>query len=242
MKFPGLKTSLIVILFFSFTLASFATEKGRPYYEKKGFVLWEIKTEDKIIALTFDDGPHSTYTPQILDLLSLYDAKATFFVIGERAEKYPEILFRELEEGHEIANHTYTHPFRISPEQLKKELDKTNKLIYDITGINSALYRPVGGSYNEQIINTAVEGGYKVIMWSWHQDTKDWKMPGTKNIINTVLNGTTPGNIILFHDAGGDRSQTVEALKVILPELKKQGYKFVTVSELMNQNPVEVHK
>ncbi len=242
MKFPGLKTSLIVILFFSFTLASFATEKGRPYYEKKGFVLWEIKTEDKIIALTFDDGPHSTYTPQILDLLSQYDAKATFFVIGERAEKYPEILFRELEEGHEIANHTYTHPFRISPEQLKKELDKTNKLIYDITGINSALYRPVGGSYNEQIINTAVEGGYKVIMWSWHQDTKDWKMPGTKNIINTVLNGTTPGNIILFHDAGGDRSQTVEALKVILPELKKQGYEFVTVSELMNQNPVEVHK
>ena len=70
MNFPGLKTSLIVILFFSFTLASFATEKGRPYYEKKGFVLWEIKTEDKIIALTFDDGPHSTYTPQILDLLS----------------------------------------------------------------------------------------------------------------------------------------------------------------------------
>ena len=136
MKFPGLKTSLIVILFFSFTLASFATEKGRPYYEKKGFVLWEIKTEDKIIALTFDDGPHSTYTPQILDLLSQYDAKATFFVIGERAEKFPEILFRELEEGHEIANHTYTHPFRISPEQLKKELDKTNELIYDITGIN----------------------------------------------------------------------------------------------------------
>ena len=79
-------------------------------------------------------------------------------------------------------------------------------------------------------------------MWSWHQDTKDWKMPGTKNIINTVLNGATPGNIILFHDAGGDRSQTVEALKVILPELKKQGFEFVTVSELMNQNPVEVHK
>ncbi|MFC5590672.1 polysaccharide deacetylase family protein [Sporosarcina soli] len=242
MKFPGLKTSLVIILFFSFALASFATEKGRPYYEKKGFVLWEIKTEDKVIALTFDDGPHSTYTPQILDLLSLYDAKATFFVVGERAEKHPEIILREIEDGHEIANHTYTHPFSSSIDQLKMELEKTNKLIHSITGIYPALYRPVGGNYNEHTINTAVESGYKVVMWSWHQDTEDWKRPGTKKIINKVLSGTTPGNIILFHDAGGDRSQTVEALKEIIPELKKQGYEFVTVSELLNRSEAQVNK
>lgn len=242
MKFPGLKTSLVIILFFSFALASFATEKGRPYYEKKGFVLWEIKTEDKVIALTFDDGPHSTYTPQILDLLSLYDAKATFFVVGERAEKHPEIILREIEDGHEIANHTYTHPFSSSTDQLKMELEKTNKLIHSITGIYPVLYRPVGGNYNEHTINAAVESGYKVIMWSWHQDTEDWKRPGTQKIINKVLSGTTPGNIILFHDAGGNRSQTVEALKEILPELKKQGYEFVTVSELLNRSEAQVNK
>ncbi len=242
MKFPGLKISLVIILSFSFALASFATEKGRPYYEKKGFVLWEIKTEDKVIALTFDDGPHSTYTPQILDLLSLYDAKATFFVVGERAEKHPEIILREIEDGHEIANHTYTHPFSSSTDQLKIELEKTNKLIHSITGIYPVLYRPVGGNYNEHTINAAVESGYKVVMWSWHQDTEDWKRPGTQKIINKVLSGTTPGNIILFHDAGGDRSQTVEALKEILPELKKQGYEFVTVSELLNRSEAQVNK
>lgn len=242
MKFPGLKISLVIILFFSFALASFATEKGRPYYEKKGFVLWEIKTEDKVIALTFDDGPHSTYTPQILDLLSLYDAKATFFVVGERAEKHPEIILREIEDGHEIANHTYTHPFSSSTDQLKMELEKTNKLIHSITGIYPVLYRPVGGNYNEHTVNAAVESGYKVVMWSWHQDTEDWKRPGTQKIINKVLSGTTPGNIILFHDAGGNRSQTVEALKEILPELKKQGYEFVTVSELLNRSEAQVNK
>jgi polysaccharide deacetylase family sporulation protein PdaB len=241
-KFPGLKISLVIILFFSFALASFATEKGRPYYEKKGFVLWEIKTEDKVIALTFDDGPHSTYTPQILDLLSLYDAKATFFVVGERAEKHPEIILREIEDGHEIANHTYTHPFSSSTDQLKMELEKTNKLIHSITGIYPVLYRPVGGNYNEHTVNAAVESGYKVVMWSWHQDTEDWKRPGTQKIINKVLSGTTPGNIILFHDAGGNRSQTVEALKEILPELKKQGYEFVTVSELLNRSEAQVNK
>ena len=102
------------------------------------------------------------------------------------------------------------------------------------------LYRPVGGSYNDGIINTAVENGYKVIMWSWHQDTEDWKRPGVNSIVTKVLSGATPGNIVLFHDAGGDRSQTVQALERILPELKKQGYTFVTVSELLDRTNVEV--
>ena len=97
-------------------MLALATEKGRPYYEEKGYVLWEVKTEEKVIALTFDDGPDQTYTPQILDLLAEYDAKATFFVIGERAEKYPNLVRRLDDEGHEIANHTYTHPYSITPK------------------------------------------------------------------------------------------------------------------------------
>ncbi len=231
---------MVVILFFSIAYVTFATEKGRPYYEKKGYVLWDIKTEEKVIALTFDDGPHATYTPQIMDLLAQYDAKATFFVIGERAEKFPNIITQLDDEGHEIANHTYTHPHKNTPESLEEELKKTNEVIHDITGTYPLLYRPVGGSYNESIINTAVQNGYKVIMWSWHQDTEDWKRPGVRSIVSKVVSGVAPGNIILFHDAGGDRSQTVKALEEILPALQKKGYKFVTVSELMTKNNVEV--
>lgn len=233
MKSLAIKIGLLIILFFCIAYATSAMDKGRPYYEKKGYVLWEIKTDEKVIAFTFDDGPHPTYTTQILDLLAQYNAKATFFVIGESAEKLPELILRIGQEGHEIANHTYTHPYKITPEKLEEELKKTNEIIHDITGTYPLYYRPVGGTYNDRIINTAVENGYRVVMWSWHQDTEDWKSPGVEKIVSKVLSGAKPGDIVLFHDAGGDRSQTVKALKKILPELEKQGYEFVTVSELL---------
>ncbi|TQR20389.1 polysaccharide deacetylase family protein [Psychrobacillus vulpis] len=240
MKSLLLKVGIFILIFFCIAYASSAMDRGRPYYEKKGYVLWEIKTEEKVIALTFDDGPHSTYTPQILDLLSEYDAKATFFVIGERAEKLPDLILQIGQEGHEIANHTYSHPYKITPEKLTEELKKTNEIIHDITGTYPLFYRPVGGTYNDRIINTAVQNGYKVIMWSWHQDTEDWKTPGVNKIVSRVISGAKPGDIVLFHDAGGDRSQTVKALEEILPELKEQGYKFVTVSELLEINSTSV--
>ncbi len=240
MKYLGMKIGVIFILFFSIAYVSLASDKGRPYYEKKGYILWDIKTEEKVIALTFDDGPHATYTPEILNLLTKYDAKATFFVIGERAEQFPDLILELANKGHEIANHTYTHAYSITPEKLETELKKTNEIIHDITGIYPLLYRPVGGRYDDDIINTAVSNGYKVVLWSWHQDTKDWKSPGIINIVTTVLSGAKPGDIVLFHDAGGNRSQTVRALEEILPELKKQGYEFLTVSELLDRNHVEV--
>lgn len=242
MKYLGLKIGLIFILFLSISYASFAAEKGRNYYESKGYILWDIKTDEKIIALTFDDGPHATYTPQVLDLLAKYDAKATFFVVGEYADKLPNLIQRQEEEGHEIANHTYTHPYSSTPQELEIELKKTNKAIFDITGTYPRLYRPVGGSYNDRTINTAVQNGYQVVMWSWHQDTQDWKEPGVDKIVTKVLSGARPGDIVLFHDAGGNRTQTVKALEKILPALKKEGYKFVTVSDLLDINGVEVSK
>ncbi|WP_342600017.1 polysaccharide deacetylase family protein [Psychrobacillus sp. FSL H8-0483] len=236
MKTLVIKVLILIIFIFCIAYASSAMDKGRPYYEKKGYVLWGIKTDEKVIALTFDDGPHITYTTQILDLLEQYDAKATFFVIGERAEKYQDLIYQMAHDGHEIANHTYTHPLKITPGKLEEELKKTNEIIHDITGTYPIFYRPVGGSYNDRIINTAIDNGYKVIMWSWHQDTEDWKTPGVKKIVSKVLSGANPGDIVLFHDAGGDRTQTVQALEEILPELQKQGYRFVTISEL-----IEVH-
>ena len=91
------------------------------------------------------------------------------------------------------------------------------------------------------MINTAIKNGFKVVMWSWHQDTEDWANPGVQKIVDTVLNGMKPGNVILFHDSGGDRRQTLKALDKIIPELKKQGYQFVTISELLEYQNEDVH-
>ncbi|MHC0039134.1 polysaccharide deacetylase family protein [Pseudoneobacillus sp. C159] len=207
-------------------------------FEKTGQVFWEVKTKQKLVALTFDDGPDPIFTPQILDALAKYDAKATFFVIGAEAEKYPEIIRREAKEGHEIANHTYRHHFRdhFQPHKLIDELQKTSKVIEEISGQTPSLYRPHSGYYNENIVNTAVNNGYRVILWSWHQDTKDWKRPGVGKITQNVVSDTKPGDIVIFHDAGGDRKQTVKAVENILKILYQNGYKCVTVSEILQQS------
>ncbi|MEK4759716.1 polysaccharide deacetylase family protein [Viridibacillus sp. FSL E2-0187] len=212
---------------------SIAADKGRRYYEESGQMLWDINTEEKIIAITFDDGPHPKYTGQVLDLLAKYKAKATFFVVGEMAEKHPELVLREYNEGHELANHTYSHPYKTSPKKFEEELKKTNEIIYSITGFSPVLFRPVGGQFDEKMIDIATKNGYKVVIWSWHQDTEDWKGIWSQKIVNKVLQGSKPGNVILFHDGGGNRTQTLKALEKIIPELQKQGYKFVTISELI---------
>jgi peptidoglycan/xylan/chitin deacetylase (PgdA/CDA1 family) len=222
---------LVVSVFF--VSKSSSADKGRKYYEEAGQILWEIKTNEKIIALTFDDGPHKKYTPEILDILAKYQAKSTFFIVGENAEKNSEVIQRMYEDGHELAIHTYTHPLRTTVPNLLKEIKQTHDTIYGITGYTPTLFRPVEGQYTDGMIEAVAKEGYKVVMWSWHQDTMDWKSPGVNKIVNTVLKGAKEGNIVLFHDGGGDRGQTVKALEKILPELEKQGYKFVTVSELL---------
>ncbi len=223
--------TLVFLIFFVYE-STFA-DKGRRYYEGEGHILWDINIEEKIIALTFDDGPHRKYTSEILDLLEIYDARATFFIVGENAEKNPNIVSRMSEEGHELAIHTYTHPLRSSVPNLVKEIRQTHETIYGITGFSPTLFRPVEGRYTDELIDAVVKEGYKVVMWSWHMDTLDWRNPGVNKIVDIVLKGSKPGNVVLFHDGGGNREQTVKALRKILPELERQGYKFVTISELL---------
>ncbi|MEC1179142.1 polysaccharide deacetylase family protein [Metasolibacillus meyeri] len=226
----------LVLLFavFSFfqTKDEAVANRSRQYYEQAGQVVWDIHTDQKVLALTFDDGPHKAYTPEILELLALYEAKATFFIIGENAKKDSALVERINEEGHEIANHTYTHPLKTTVPKLIKEIEETSELLEQITGSRPKLFRPVGGQYTDAMIDAITEAGYKVVMWSWHLDTEDWKEPGVEKIIATV-NSAKEGDVILFHDGGGNRQQTVEALKQVLPQLKEQGYTFVTISELL---------
>lgn len=212
-------------------LVAFTTASSSPSSE----VVWNVNTDQKLIALTFDDGPNPVYTPQILDLLKAYDAKATFFVLGRRVQMYPALAIREVNEGHEIANHTFDHHYlkNVSSQKLMDEIRQTQEIIFEITEQIPHVFRPPGGYYNEALLNLAQEDKLTVVLWSWYQDTKDWKRPGVDKIVHTVLSNVHNGDIILFHDLQGDCSQTVEALKRILPELKNQGYQFLTVTDLI---------
>lgn len=210
-----------------------SAERGRKYYEDEGYIIWEIQTEEKVVALTFDDGPHPQYTAQVLDLLAKYEASGTFFLVGQHAEKNAELVRRMQEEGHEIANHTYTHPFTKSVPKIMQEIDQTNDVLYSIIGDSPKLFRPVEGYYTDKLVEEVASAGYKIVMWSWHQDTEDWKNPGVANIVQKVLNGVKAGNVVLFHDGGGNREQTVQALAQILPQLQQQGYRFITISDML---------
>jgi cellulose synthase/poly-beta-1,6-N-acetylglucosamine synthase-like glycosyltransferase/spore germination protein YaaH/peptidoglycan/xylan/chitin deacetylase (PgdA/CDA1 family) len=201
----------------------------------------------KKIAITFDDGPDPRWTPKILDVLKEKHATAAFFVIGEEAAKSPGILRREYAEGNSIGNHTYTHPVldEISPDRLRWELNITQRLIESTLGVKSILFRPPYGidhqpEYAEEVAQLpAVEDmGYLIV--GQKIDPHDWRQPYGKQvpaqeIIDGVLRQADTGNIVLFHDGGGDRSQTVAALPVIIDELRARGYQIVSVPELVNK-------
>ena len=222
----------------------FASAKGRKDFEKTGNVVWEISTKEKMVAITFDDGPHPVFTPLILDTLAKYHAKGTFFVTGKKAKEYPDILRREVNEGHEVGNHTYHHfNNHISDETLTSELKQTDRVIQGIIGYKPTLYRPVGGNYDEGIVTTAVKNGKMVILWSWHQDPRDWNNPPAGKITRHVTSAVKPGDIIVLHDWHNNETaktcQTVLELDSILSFLTKNGYKCVTVSEMLYRSKIK---
>ncbi|MFD0959421.1 polysaccharide deacetylase family protein [Paenibacillus chungangensis] len=218
------------------------TVHNRSYYETRGEIVWEVPMEEKLIALTFDDGPHEKETQLILDLLKQYDAKSTFFVVGNRLDRYADIVRREVEEGHEVANHTYNHLLfnrNVSSARILKEIADSEAKIKWVTGQECKWFRPPGGNYSERVVQIAKQAGYTIVLWSWHQDTKDWTSPGVQAIANKVLKNARNGDIVLLHDNIQGSMQTVKALQIILPELKKRGYRMVTISELIQHKPAQ---
>ncbi len=190
--------------------------------------------DGKMISLTFDDGPDGAVTEEILDILCEYGIKATFFVIGVNCEKHPETLGRIASEGHEIGNHTYSHPTLkgITKDSLKDEILKNEETVYEITGKRTELFRPPEGVYSSDISSLMTEMDYTPILWS--VDTADWRRPSAQNIVDRVMSGTETGVIILCHDYVAGKSNTPAALRSFIPRLIEQGYKFVTVSELLS--------
>jgi cellulose synthase/poly-beta-1,6-N-acetylglucosamine synthase-like glycosyltransferase/peptidoglycan/xylan/chitin deacetylase (PgdA/CDA1 family)/spore germination protein YaaH len=197
------------------------------------------------IALTFDDGPDPEWTPAILDILKAKNIKATFFVIGENAEANPGLITRILAEGHELGNHTFTHPnLADTPnEGVTLELNATQRLVEALTGRSMRLFRPpylgdAEPASGDEITPVEIAQNLGYITVGEHADTEDWQLPPPETMIRTVMaeitnpNSEIRGNIVLLHDSGGDRSRTIEVLGPLIDRLQAGGYKLVPVSEL----------
>ena len=191
-------------------------------------------TEENKIALTFDDGPHPRQTKEILSVLDKYGVKATFFVIAQNATYYPDVLRLIADEGHEIGNHTFSHldMKKSKNRDIRNEIIKSEDFIYELCHYNTRLFRPPGGVINSEIIETAKELNYKIVLWDI--DTRDWAHRGVNEIVNNISDNVKNGSIILFHDYISRNSPTPEALDKIIPLLKEKGFSFVCVSELIS--------
>lgn len=208
-------------------------------------MLYQGEVPKKVIALTFDDGPDERYTPKVLDVLKKYHVKATFFLLGSRVKKYPNVAKRIVKEGHVIGNHTYWHPqlTKTGKDNMKWEIKKTEKEIEHATGHRTSLFRAPYGALNDNLVKEIGDMGYKGIGWSI--DTNDWRELPTKKIISNVMNYAHPGAITLMHSAGHwtlDLSGTVQALEKIIPRLRKEGYEFVTIPEMWDISHPQPYK
>lgn len=194
-------------------------------------VIKKVPTTHKVVALTFDDGPHYKTTPQLLAVLREKKVKCTLFILGENAAKHPEILAQAVQDGHEIATHAYSHRLlnRLSKEEYNTELDRAEQVIRAVAP-NPVLFRPPGGAYNDGVLSAAKARGYDVILWS--VDPGDWRRPSVSSVVNTVLQDVRPGSIVLLHD-GQYPLPTPEAAGIIIDKLRAEGYSLVTVSELL---------
>ncbi len=197
-----------------------------------------VATREPVVALTFDDGPHATLTPQLLDVLKAHGVRATFFVIGMNVEQNPDVLRRIAAEGHEIGNHSWSHPnlAKLPEAAFRAQLQDTHDLIARTVGQGPLFMRPPYGDLTPAQGNlAAADFGYRVVLWS--VDPDDWKEPSRPVLLHRVFSGAKPGDIILLHDI---HAPTVEAVPALIEGLRRRGLRFVTVSELLAREPAAV--
>jgi peptidoglycan/xylan/chitin deacetylase (PgdA/CDA1 family) len=191
----------------------------------------KVPTSQKVVALTFDDGPHQKTTPTLLAVLAAKDVRATFFIVGENGARYPQLLTAIVAGGHEVANHTYDHRIatRISRDDFFADLARTEAVITSAAP-KSTFFRPPGGGYNDRLVWELRQHGYTTILWS--VDPRDWEDSSVSRTAGYVLKHSFPGAIILLHEGNG-AIHTPEAVAKIIDGLREQGYSFLTVGELL---------
>lgn len=195
--------------------------------------IYKVNRTEKKVAITLDGMWGAKYTAEILEILRKHNLNITFFFGGNWLEENPHLVQEIAANGHEVGNHSYTHPHmaKLSREEIVQELNRTSELIKELTGQRPDLFRPPFGEYNNRVIKTCREEGYHVVQWSI--DSLDWKDVSTDFIVQTVLKNIGPGEIILMHNNG---SHTAAALKRLIPKIKDKGYEIVPLSELIYQD------
>lgn len=198
-----------------------------------GELITEVKTQEKVIALTYDDGPNPPYTDKLLDTLERLQVKATFFVIGKNVEKYPQIAREIFLKGHELGNHSYSHLPLIwkKPSFIKSEIEKTDRLIRKL-GVEGEIHFRSPFGFKLLLLPYILANMHKKNIL-WNVDPKDYAASKAEVIESHVLERVQPGSIILLHDGGGDRSLTIAATESLIQKLQAKGYQFKTVSELL---------
>lgn len=198
-------------------------------------IIHKVPTQEKVVAFTFDDGPHPLYTKQVLDIFHEVHGKATFFMIGQEIDAFEGIAAEVHAAGHEISNHTYSHPdlTKLKLEDAREELQQADERIRRLTGKPVMNFRPPYFAVNEDILSLAEEFGYTPI-GTVNGGAKDWEQPGVEYILAHTRPSIENGSILIFHDGYGERSQTIEAVRILVEELAAEGYRFLSVSELLS--------
>jgi peptidoglycan/xylan/chitin deacetylase (PgdA/CDA1 family) len=224
--------ALIVVRFLGF-LRRKTLQKEVAFLQAKGQFLSTGNCHIAQVALTFDDGPHPSYTPQILEILEQYGIKATFFCVGKQVTAYPDIVKQAYLREHLIGNHSWSHPILalLSRSALRSQLTRTSDTIEQVLGLRPVFFRPPSSVLSSQILRQAQQLGMKTVLWD--VEAKDWANPGIATITNRILDQAKHGSIIILHDGGGDRSQTVAALPAIIEGLQQRGFQFLTLDQVV---------
>jgi peptidoglycan/xylan/chitin deacetylase (PgdA/CDA1 family) len=235
-----LRLVLVLVLLAVFFGTVFVIFFDQAVFVRRG-TIYRQDVPEKVVALTFDDGPSPVWTPKILDVLKDAGVKATFFMLGEHVEKYPDVARRVVREGHDIGNHTYDHHVLLTyfnANKLAREIRRTEGLIRDVTGVSTHYFRPPKAWMTAREKKLVKSMGYEIVLWSLN--SKDWVTFDDKYMIKYLMYHVRPGDIILFHDSGGafsveggDRDETILAVMRLIERLKEKGWRFVTVTELL---------
>ncbi|MBD0385768.1 MAG: polysaccharide deacetylase family protein [Nostoc sp. C3-bin3] len=214
-------------------------EVPKPF---QGTIVYQakVKANEKVIALTFDDGPSPKNTAQILEILKKNNIKATFFMVGQMVKYFPQVAKQVAADGHVIGNHTWHHwYFKMDETTASSEINRTADIIYKTTGIKTTLFRPPGGLLNNGLVEYAKNQKYAVMMWSEQSGDAERRSLQVPMLVKNVLKQAKPGAIVLMHDGGGNRSKSVTALPEMISGLKAQGYRFVTIPQLLEMQAQE---
>ncbi|HET9393328.1 MAG TPA: polysaccharide deacetylase family protein [Candidatus Rubrimentiphilum sp.] len=221
----------------------------QPGNQLFGRTLTQGPTNERVVALTFDDGPNPPYTDRILEVLEREHVHATFFLVGRAVQAYPHVVRREVRDGDAVGNHSWDHSHLVvlSPGQVVQSIERTDAAIRAAAGVRTRLLRPPFGSRDWSVMQTAQRLGYTVVMWSAPL-ARDWEYPSAELIAQRVVAGVEDGSIVVLHDGNRgmlcgaqhlsphicDRSADIAATRMIVEELKKRGYRFVTIPELIS--------